>query len=159
MNAKTYAVVAALALAGVAGTVHAYSDPVVREVFPWCEIGDTLESADDLEFISWVEPYGEFACAKFAVKDGTMPANERAFVVLAEDGSVMSIRRECDCADDDEAEEAVVEISDEFLKYAVADGTGTKVVEIYPMTGAKFHVTVTDIGYFRAINADDDEED
>ena len=151
--------IAAVALVALAGIARA-SAPIVGEVFPWFEIGETVD-AETMKglrlFCTHKAEDGLRACAQYIIADATLPSNQHARVTLSvPDHKVLLVRREIECDTIDEAKELSRELIEQFKPLEC--GEGKKVLEISDVTDEEVVVYLWDKDYFREYKAWGSEE-
>lgn len=124
--------VAAAAVVVVAGT--GLAGDIVKELFPWFEIGETVDVAKT----KGLKHLHDFAAtpdlrarAEYCIKDTGLPTNHAAWVELSlPDRKVLQIRHDIDCATTNEAAALSAELIAKFKMHE--DKSGGKVVEVCP---------------------------
>ena len=132
---------AVAALAAFAGTAFA-TDPLVKEVFPWFEVGDTVDEATATKMgfvLDWqTDAQSELgACAQYVFKDPSVPETQVLTVILSvPDRRVLSMRIDAKCETNEEAENLIEDLIAMFMPLECPDEVGTKILA-FDWTGAE----------------------
>ena len=132
---------AVAAVAAFAGTAFA-TDPLIKEVFPWFEVGDTVDEAMATKMgfvLDWqTDAQSELgACAQYVFKDPSVPETQVLTVILSvPECKVLSIRIDATCETDEEAENLIEELIAMFMPLECPDEVGTKILA-FDWTGAE----------------------
>ena len=124
---------AVAAVAAFAGTAFA-TDPLVKELFPWFEVGDVVDEATAAEkgmVLDWqLDAESELgACAQYVIKDANLPETQVLTVILSvPDRRVLSMRIDATCETNDEALELIEDLIATFKPLGCAPGEGTKLL-------------------------------
>ena len=135
---------------------------VVKELFPWYEIGQTADVAKGLELRqTHAAGAGLRAYELYRIVDEAQPTNRRAFVTLSvPERKVLSIQLEIECGTTNAANRLAAELI-ERIKPLNFKG-GSKVIEISPCASAAAKdeppttvviATLADVGYHRELSA------
>ena len=132
---------AVAAAAAFAGTAFA-TDPLVKELFPWFEVGDVVDEATAAEkgmVLDWqLDAESELgACAQYILHDKNLPETQVLSVILSvPDRRVLSMRIDAKCETDEEAENLIEELIAMFMPLECPDEVGTKILA-FDWTGAE----------------------
>ena len=126
---------AVAAVAAFAGTAFA-TDPLVKELFPWFEVGEVVDEATAAErglVLDWqMDADSELgACAQYVIKDANLPETQVLTVILSvPDRRVLSMRIDATCETNDEALELIEDLIATFKPLGCAPGEGTKLLAL-----------------------------
>ena len=119
------------ALAAFAGTAFA-TDPLVKELFPWFEVGDTVDEATAKGMtLDWqLDEQSELgACAQYILHDKNLPETQVLTVILSlPDRKVLSMRIDAKCESNEEAENLIEDLMAMFTPLACPEEEGTKLL-------------------------------
>ena len=124
---------AVAALAAFAGTAFA-TDPLVKELFPWFEVGDTVDEATATQkglVLDWqLDEQSELgACAQYVIKDPNLPETQVLTVILSvPDRRVLSMRIDAKCETNEEAENLICDLIAMFKPLECPEEEGTKLL-------------------------------
>ena len=124
---------AVAALAAFAGTAFA-TDPLVKELFPWFEVGEVVDEATAAEkglVLDWqLDEQSELgACAQYVIKDPNLPETQVLTVILSvPDRRVLSMRIDAKCETNEEAEKLIEDLMAMFTPLACPEEEGTKLL-------------------------------
>ena len=124
---------AVAALAAFAGTAFA-TDPLVKELFPWFEVGDTVDEATGAQkglVLDWqLDEQSELgACAQYVIKDPNLPETQVLSVILSvPDRRVLSMRIDAKCESNEEAENLIEDLMAMFRPLECPEEEGTKLL-------------------------------
>ena len=124
---------AVAAVAAFAGTAFA-TDPLIKEVFPWFEVGDTVDEATATKMgfvLDWqTDAQSELgACAQYVFKDPCVPETQVLTVILSvPECKVLSIRIDATCETDEEAENLIEDLMATFKPLECPAEEGTKLL-------------------------------
>ena len=119
------------ALAAFAGTAFA-TDPLVKELFPWFEVGDTVDEATAKGMtLDWqLDEQSELgACAQYILHDKNLPETQVLSVILSvPDRRVLSMRIDAKCESNEEAENLIEDLIAMFKPLECPTDVGTKIL-------------------------------
>ena len=124
---------AVAAVAAFAGTAFA-TDPLIKEVFPWFEVGDTVDEATGAQkglVLDWqLDAQSELgACAQYVIKDPNLPETQVLTVILSlPDRKVLSMRIDAKCESNEEAENLIEDLMAMFKPLECPTDVGTKIL-------------------------------
>ena len=124
---------AVAAVAAFAGTAFA-TDPLVKELFPWFEVGDTVDEATAAQkglVLDWqLDEQSELgACAQYVIKDPNLPETQVLTVILSvPDRRVLSMRIDAKCETNEEAENLICDLIAMFKPLECPEEEGTKLL-------------------------------
>ena len=124
---------AVAALAAFAGTAFA-TDPLVKELFPWFEVGEVVDEATAAQkglVLDWqLDEQSELgACAQYVIKDPNLPETQVLTVILSvPDRRVLSMRIDAKCESNEEAENLICDLIAMFTPLACPEEEGTKLL-------------------------------
>ena len=124
---------AVAAVAAFAGTAFA-TDPLVKELFPWFEVGDSVDEATAAKMgfaLDWqMDAQSELgACAQYVFKDPNLPETQVLTVILSvPDRKVLSMRIDAKCETNEEAENLIEDLMATFKPLACPAEEGTKLL-------------------------------
>ena len=124
---------AVAAVAAFAGTAFA-TDPLIKEVFPWFEVGDTVDEAMATKMgfvLDWqTDAQSELgACAQYVFSDPNVPETQMLTVIVSvPECKVLSIRIDAKCETDEEAENLICKLMEMFAPLACPEEEGTKLL-------------------------------
>ena len=120
-------------VAAFAGTAFA-TDPLIKELFPWFEVGEVVDEATATKLgfaLDWqTDAQSELgACAQYVFKDPSVPETQVLTVILSvPESKVLSIRIDAKCETDEEAENLIEDLLATFTPLACSDEVGTKIL-------------------------------
>ena len=145
----------AVAVAAVAtAAVCCAAEPVVKELFPWFEIGETVDAAKlkGLKHLQTVKAReGLRPHEQYLIVDTKMPTNDMAWVTLSvPDRKVLQMRRDIGCGTIAAARKLAKELQAKFtpLKF---EG-GPKSLEIMKVADASVSVQLSDADFGKELN-------
>ena len=121
------------ALAAFAGTAFA-TDPLVKGLFPWFEIGEVVDEATAAQkglVLDWqLDAQSELgACAQYVIKDPNLPETQVLTVILSlPDRRVLSMRIDAKCETNEEAENLIEDLIAMFKPLECPEEEGTKLL-------------------------------
>ena len=131
MKKLTLAIAAAAAFAGTAFA----TDPLVKELFPWFEVGEVVDEATAAQkglVLDWqLDAQSELgACAQYVIKDPNLPETQLLTVILSvPDRRVLSMRIDAKCESNEEAENLIEDLMAMFRPLECPEEEGTKLLE------------------------------
>ena len=137
-----------------AAAVSCAAEPVVKELFPWFEIGETVDAAKlkGLKHLQTVKAReGLRAHEQYRIVDAGMPTNDMAWVTLSvPDRKVLQMRRDIGCGTIAAAGKLDKELQAKFtpLKF---EG-GAKLLEIMKVDDASVSVQLSDADFGKELN-------
>ena len=137
-----------------AAAVCCVAEPVVKELFPWFEIGETVDAAKGkgLKHLQTVKAReGLRAHEQYLIVDAGMPTNDMAWVTLSvPDRKVLQMRRDIGCGTIAAARKLAKELQAKFtpLKF---EG-GAKLLEIMKVDDASVSVQLSDAAFGKELN-------
>ena len=156
------------ALAAFAGTAFA-TDPLVKELFPWFEVGDTVDEATAAQkglVLDWqLDEQSELgACAQYVIKDPNLPETQVLTVILSlPDRKVLSMRIDAKCESNEEAENLIEDLMAMFKPLECPTDVGTKILAFDWTSAETIYCSLTEKNFgFRMmelIEAAEDAED
>ena len=154
------------AVAAFAGTAFA-TDPLVKELFPWFEVGEVVDeataSAKGLVFDWQLDAQSELgACAQYVIKDANLPETQVLTVILSvPDRKVLSMRIDAKCETNEEAENLIEDLMAMFRPLACPAEEGTKLLAFNWVDDETIYCSLTEKNFgFRMqelIEAEEDE--
>lgn len=137
-----------------AAAVCCAAEPVVKELFPWFEIGETVDAAKlkGLKHLQTVKAReGLRAHEQYRIVDAGMPTNDMAWVTLSvPDRKVLQMRHDIGCGSIDAAKRYDLELQAKFkpLKF---EG-GPRLLEIMKVVDRDVCVQLSDAEYGKELN-------